>query len=162
MFKYILNVFNREKLVIFDIDNTVADTWPSFLGNYISNRERLANLKPFKSIVEIILKHKSDGDKIIFMSAREYPYYGMTKKWLEDNCLKSFDLILVSCPIEKLRLLKLFPKKDIIYYDDLSHSHEKGSVRFYKEVLADLACLRNIKHIGYNELLVLQKENSNE
>ena len=92
------------------------------------------------------------------MSVRDYRYYGLTKRWLENNCLKNFDLILVSSPFEKLRLLKLFPRKDIIYYDDLSHSHEKGSVIFYDEVLTELASLSNVRYIGYDKLRIIQNE----
>ncbi len=155
---YILLIYKKKRLIIFDIDNTLADTWPSFLENYDSDKERLTNLKPFKSIVKIVLNYESEGNKIIFMSARPYFCYKLTKNWLVRNCTKDFDLILVSNPFEKLKLLKLFRDKEIIFYDDLSHSHEKGFIAYYEDVLRELSNLNNVKHIDYSKLQYLQKD----
>ena len=155
--KYFFLVYFRKRIVIFDIDNTIADTWPSFLEKYKNERERLNNLKPFKNIVKLVLNYSEAGNEVIFLSARDYKFYKLTKKWITNNCIKNFQLILVSNPYEKLILLKIFKDKDIIFYDDLSHSHEKGFILFYDDVFNEIKKLKKIKHVGYKELLNLQK-----
>ena len=161
-FKYFFLTYLRNRVIIFDIDNTVANTWPSYLKKYKNEKERLSSLKPFKNIVKLILNYNKKGDKIIFMSARDYRFYKLTKTWVEKNCIKNFELILVSNPHEKLRLLKIFKNKNIIFYDDLSHSHKKGFVLFYEDILKELTKLKYIKHIGYDKLLTLEKKIYNE
>lgn len=155
--KYFFFVYFKEKIIIFDIDNTIADTWPSFLEKHKNERERLNNLKPFKNVVKLVQNYIDTGNEVIFLSARDYKFYKLTKKWITNNCVKNFQLILVSNPNEKLILLKIFKSKDIIFYDDLSHSHEKGFALFYDDVLNEIKKLKKIKYVGYKELLNLQK-----
>ena len=158
--KFFFLLLPKKDIIIFDIDNTVADTWPSFLKKKISEHERLSNLKAFKNIVNLILNYDSEGKKIIFMSARNYKFYNITKIWIKKNCTKAFDLILVSNVSEKLKFLKIFKNKKITLYDDLSYSHEKKrGVLFYEDIIKELKKLNYITYIGYNELLTLQKKN---
>ena len=157
--KFFFLKFFENRIIIFDIDNTVANTWPSLLKKNMNEKERLSNLKPFENIVKLILNYNKNGEKIIFMSARDYRFYNITKSWIKNNCIKNFDLILVSNVYEKLKLLKIFKNKNITFYDDLSYSHENEVTLFYEDVLRKLKELNNVKHIGYNELLVLQKKN---
>lgn len=157
--KFFFLVLLRNRIIIFDIDNTVADTWPSLLKKNINEKERLSNLRPFKSVVKLILNYNKKGERIIFMSARNYKFYNTTKSWIKANCIEHFSLILVSNVYEKLKLLKIFKNKNITFYDDLSHSHEKGVILFYDDVLKELKELNHVKYFGYNELLLLQNKN---
>ena len=156
--KFFLLVLFKNRIIIFDIDNTVANTWPSLLKKNTNEKERLSNLKPFKNIVKLILSYNKKGEKIIFMSVRNYKFYNITKSWIKNNCLENFNLILISNVYEKLKFLKIFRNKNIIFYDDLSHSHENGVVLFYEDILKELKELNHVKYVGYDKLLVLQKK----
>ena len=77
--KFILLVNKEaEKIYIFDIDNTIANTWPSFLQSYETLEERLSSLAVFHKMREHILDISS---KVIFLTARPY---NLTFTWLKN------------------------------------------------------------------------------
>ena len=138
-------VLNKKKWIyIFDIDNTLADTWPSFLENYNSERERYLKLSIFLNMRKVILKayQKKENRKVIFLTARNYLQYFTTYSWLKNNKipLSFFDLILTHNANEKVKLLKKFGEKGykIIFVDDMTYNHENGEVKYYQQPIKDI------------------------
>lgn len=149
--------YNVQKdIYIFDIDNTIADTWPSLIVKYHNEKSRLLNLPFFQKIKEILLRLDSDKNvKLIFMTARHYRYFFITYRWLKNLGLSVNykDVIIVSNPAEKLWLLKRIKTNKLVYYfDDLSYNHENGEIKFYHQEIKDLENLPFICHIGYHKI----------
>lgn len=109
---YFTNKFKKKiknsenKVYIFDIDNTIANTWPSFLQSYSTLEERLLSLAVFHKMREHILDISSKGNKVIFLTARPYNTYSLTFTWLKNLGLIENKYDLVSKPLEKIDLLK--------------------------------------------------------
>ena len=82
-----------DTLVVFDIDNTVADTWPTLVDNHQSSWNRLSSLKAFEGVVNLIRDFSISGEKVIFISARDNRFHFLTRKWLVKNVVKDFDLL---------------------------------------------------------------------
>jgi len=149
-FKFIKIFKEYNEIYIFDIDNTIADTWPSFLLGYSSLNERLSGLAIFYNMRNFILKLKKQNKKIIYLTARPYKTYNLTFSWLKSNGLieNKKDLILVSEPAEKVSLLKKLERENNIvhYYDDMSYNHENGEVKYYINEIDKIKKLKNIKY----------------
>ena len=97
---------SMNNLVIFDIDNTIANTWPSFGENYQNESERLFELKIFDNMFLMIKNYYNNTDaKLIFLTARDYRYFSVTKKWLKKHDIYDNNLFMVSKPSEKIILL---------------------------------------------------------
>lgn len=144
------------KIIIFDLDNTLANTWPSFLEGFESESLRLMSVKPFKNVLELVNSYIESEEKIVFLTARDYRHYFLTKKWLKQYINGPFSLILVSKPDQKVKLLGNNLKNSFVYYDDLSYSHEHGKVKFYSDQIAELMTMSNVKYYGYYEILKIQ------
>jgi hypothetical protein len=147
--------FRKKKIVVFDIDNTIANTWPSLLCKYKSEEDRLISLPVFDKVVEVVKSHIATGEKIIFLTARDYRQYFVTLKWLKNIGFSNVNLVMVSKPLEKIFLLSKIPQKNILLYDDMSYNHEKGCVQFYEKEIYLISQMKNIKHFDYNYLTKL-------
>ena len=151
--RYIKKINHKNELVIFDLDNTIANTFP-----YLQNR----NLKEVYSKVTIhsgmtnkleeCLKLKK---KVIILSARSFKYHSITKNWINRNLSKIQEIPLFLVPLaeDKLPYLNkaLEHTNRITYYDDLSYNHENGKVKFYESLITQVKQLP-INYIGYNEI----------
>ncbi len=154
--KFLKRLKNENKdIYIFDIDNTVADTWISFLQNYSSTKDRLSSLAIFYNMRKYILRLKNEGHCVIYLTARQYFYCNLTFNWLRDMDLiqDKNDLFLVSKPMEKIKLLKLV-EKSIVFYDDMTYNHEKGEVKYYN---VEIEMLKNMHHIKYYDIKSINK-----
>jgi hypothetical protein len=154
-----LRIIKYSKIIFVDIDNTIADTWPTLLISSYSEKERLMNLRYFPDVVDLILKFENDGYKLIFLSARKHSQFQVTKRWLLrvlGNGI-NFNFYLVSNPSTKLKFLSNSEKsKDVIYVDDLSHSSEKGVTEFYSDLIERIEKM-NLTYYDYKSLIVKQR-----
>lgn len=145
----ILKIRKKTKVLVLDIDNTLADTWPYFSSSNSSSYYRdLPLLNGTKSFID-----DNYNDYVrIFLSHRPITKFHQTKTWLKEKGLytKGTILILTRKPDDKIIYLKrLNPrKKKVVYIDDLSYNHENGDVKFYFSILLKLEKL-NITYYGY-------------
>lgn len=165
-FKELIFFFNRGKLIshtcsenietikVFDIDNTIANTWPNLKASRFKHFMYL-NLKPLKRILMIANRVNPLKERLVFISAREHRYYLVTYWWLKKHVKQDFVLILVHSSEDKIRYLNLIDKP-IHYFDDLSYNHENGEVFFYDRVIAEVQKNSNIVHYGYNDICRLE------
>lgn len=148
---------NADKhLYLFDIDNTIGDTYPTLTNNYSSEKERLLAIPVFarmKNLLMLLLK--SRGRKVIFITSRSYLSWQTTHKWLVKNGLNVnlSDIIIVSSPAQKIRFIpKILPHNGrVTFIDDLSWNHEKGDVKFYSSEIELISGLP-LRYIGYNTI----------
>lgn len=136
-----------------DIDNTLADTWPSLCGKVYGNeRDRYRSLSVFLGMRKLIV-HQLTMAKVIFISARGYLNYQVTKQWLESCGLGGADLILVARAADKMYYLKRLISMGIstVYIDDLSYNHEHGDLKMYHEIIIELKGLP-VTYLGVEEI----------
>lgn len=151
---------NREiggKVYLVDIDNTLADTWPS-LHEYVYRGEnhRYRSLSIFLGMREYVLSKLSNREQVIFLSARSYFNYYTTQKWLLSCGILADELILVSNAFEKLFYVNELIDKgvDVVYIDDLSYNHEHGEVRLYDDLIYSLNKLP-ITYMGLEQITLI-------
>ncbi|PWH19828.1 MAG: hypothetical protein DDG59_01815 [Anaerolineae bacterium] len=156
---YIRFACKQRKLNIFDIDNTLADTWPSYLQVYQTHRERLKALPAFPRMIELVKQKYLQNECVVFISVRGYRNFFVTKSWLEKYDIFHWNLFLVRTPQEKLKLIKIACAhfQEIELYDDMSYNHEQGEVRFYENCLREIRKVPYLKYFGYTDLIRLQK-----
>lgn len=170
-FKYILRLFLKiyfyiviffmlrmktntsSSIYIFDLDNTLANTWPSLIQGCKSHSDRLKNLKPINGMVRIFNKLISKDKNVFVVTARSYEHFFITKNWLNQNTdfQKAFKLILVERPKDKLQIFKYIKKnyQNIVCYDDLSYDHENDDIKFYDDIIKE-AKNDVTKYFGYD------------
>lgn len=161
VFKYrIKNIpsHRESRIYIFDIDNTLADTWPSLNMSHKNENTRLCSIPVFENIKNLIIKCIKDGDYVCYLSARDWKSYFTTKKWLKKNGLPSSNLFFVRNPMDKVELLSTISHK-IYLYDDLSYGHETGVVSFYNQEIDAISKMPHVVHCGYYQLKKLQNTN---
>ena len=156
--KYVKEINFENELVIFDLDNTLTDTFPYLLDR---NIKQVYSKVPIHSGTTNIFKKCLVSKKhVIILSARSYKYHAITKNWIEVNLsqIKKIPLFLVPRAEDKLQYLSkaLEYTNRITYYDDLSYNHENGEVMFYSNVINELKKLP-INYIGYNEINFINK-----
>ena len=159
------------KYVIYDLDNTLYDTWPTLLKRnrdsralfVLSEVTRLIRLKSFTNVKNHIKQSMHAPDYfVVFLSARnKLAYIPTLLRLIFDfgNPL-NFKLILVPTALQKIAIIKNLMRKNEVslVVDDLSYNHENGDVKIYDEVVKEILDL-NIKILTGNELLVLQSRN---
>jgi hypothetical protein len=165
---------------VVDIDNTIADSWraqtPQYMAQFRSESDRIMSIQPFESM-QRLFQNVPPRTRVIFLSARYYIRYFVTKKWLKKHGFWQADSVLVL--VERMRdkapllenVLNKFDKKlppqylndfsspitnfPITFFDDLSYNHEKGTVLFYDDVIEAVKKMP-ITYIGYEELRKIQ------
>lgn len=136
-------------VTVLDIDNTLADAWPSFLAGHRSERERLRDLELLPGMKVAAY----DGrDRVLFLSHRSWWYWWLTRRWLREN---GFDgtLVLVSTPGHKLGHLRRLVDGggQVVYWDDLSHGTERGRTELYVELIDAVGAL-DLTYHGIDEI----------
>jgi hypothetical protein len=144
--------------VFVDIDNTLADTWPSFLQkDSKSDFERVASLMVHEGMKAYITVRFSDSTKyqVVYITARHFLMIGTTRKWLGKHgfLFGESKIIVVTHPTYKIEYLKkaLKAKRAVSYIDDLSYHHEKGEVKFYDSIINQVKEM-GIEYIGYHDI----------
>ena len=75
-----------DKIVVLDIDNTIADAWPSFLRPFDSQRSRLASLEVLPNVKGVAHDAPvAEGATIIYLSHRNLWEWPVTYRWLRGN-----------------------------------------------------------------------------
>lgn len=148
------------ELVVFDLDNTLADTFPYLLNGNL--KQVYLNLPAHIGMLKIVDEYIKLNKSVIIISAREYRHYFITKSWVKQKIKskKRIPVFLVPNAIDKLPYLHKASKaiSNITYYDDLSYNHENGKVMFYTDVIERVREM-SIKYIGYAEIgLINSKE----
>lgn len=153
-----INNQRTKKLIIFDIDNTLADTWPSFMSNWQSESERLLALPIFGGMKRLVHKEVGNGNTVLFLSARNPRYHFVTRKWLDKNGFYNIPFILVENPNDKINYIKNATGV-VDFYDDLSFNHENGKVIFYQTIIDQIKGFGNVTYYGYE---YIKRVNENE
>lgn len=149
---------SKKKILVVDIDNTIADTWKTIGQKNTSEYARLINLELLKGTKEFI--DQTDAT-VIFLTARNYRHVPVTRQWLENQgfIVDIFHMIFVLEAHQKVSYLKkIAHKKEVIFIDDLSFNHEKGAVEFYKTTI-DAVKKLPITYYDYNFILDINKSN---
>ena len=159
----IKNLNQKDRVYLVDIDNTLADTWPS-LHDYVYRNEnhRYRSLSIFLGMRNFILDKIKDKERVVFISARGYLNYFSTLKWLSENGLKSINVILVNRAEDKLAYIHELLQREIavVYIDDLSYGHEFGVVRMYEKMILKLDTLP-VEYLGLKEIELINSTYAN-
>ncbi|NLA37455.1 MAG: hypothetical protein GX868_17455 [Actinobacteria bacterium] len=129
------------RIVMLDIDNTLADSWPTFLVPHGSERERLASIAPLPGM-KLVTHDRAlaEGSSVIFVSHRNLWHYPVTARWLREQgyAVSPLNLLLVSSAARKPAIARVLAAgRELIVWDDLSAGHESGTVRHYDDVRAE-------------------------
>jgi len=154
LFYRVIRTHSKIPLLV-DIDNTLADTWPTLNNYWKSESERLLNLNPLQSVILHLLKNYSTKEyQWVFLSSRNYFTHLVTIKWLKKNNLPAgwMNVILVQCPSEKIDLINKYVKINIVYFDDLSFNHENGEMKFYEKEIELVKLNDYVEYHGYDEI----------
>lgn len=154
-----ISYMGPKRIFIFDIDNTIANSWPTFLEGHASERERLMSIKPFSNfqrmLGELSPKASKQGSVIVFLSARPFLHYSTTRTWLRRYFpVEPFPyLFVVPRAVDKCEYLETFSKisSSLVYIDDLSFGHERGRKRYYDEVITRVSNL-GIEYFGDKDI----------
>ena len=152
-FKYWVNIKSKNKtLYIFDLDNTLINTYP--LLNKMSLSKVFNNAELHTGMVNLFLNLKSNNNDLIILTSRNYKYYFNTSKFIKKKFSNSSPFYLVSHPVKKIIFIKYAVSKfvNVNYYDDLSYNHEYGEIKFYSDVIEELKHLP-VNYFGYHEIL---------
>ena len=145
-------------IVALDIDNTLADAWPSFLGSWANEGDRLASLPVLHAVKAAAHDAPiASGHQPVFISHRNLWHWPVTYRWLRRNGFAATrsNVVLVAAPSHKLEHLRRCSEgRDVVYWDDLSHGHESGTVGYYDEVIAAVRDLP-VDYHGYEEIVAL-------
>jgi hypothetical protein len=137
------------EIVVLDIDNTLADAWPSFLGPTTTERARLSGLAPLPGM-KAAAYH---GDRpVIFLSHRAWWHWDVTALWIRAQAMAG-PVVLVSDPGDKLAHLRHLVAHGgaVTYWDDLSHGTERGETELYGDVIEAVQTL-GLDYHGYDEI----------
>ena len=130
------------RIVVLDIDNTLADAWPTFLVPHASERKRLASISPLPGMKRATHDRAvNDGSLVAYVSHRNLWHYPVTYRWLRDQgyTVSVMNLMLVSSPALKPAILRILAAgRELTVWDDLSAGHETGTVRHYDDVRAEV------------------------
>ncbi|RQO70212.1 hypothetical protein DBR43_19475 [Pedobacter sp. KBW06] len=143
-----------------DIDNTLADTWPSLQELvYDKEQDRYRSLSVFLGMRKLIVCKRKEA-KVIFISARSFLSYRTTQEWLRSCGLEGCDLILVARAADKMYYIKTLISMGlpVVYIDDLSYNHEYGEMKLYDELIQDISGLP-ITYLGIKEIELINSNN---
>ena len=156
-FRSVLIAHKRAQIVIFDIDNTLANTWPTYHMNFACKKERLRQIQPFPRMIQLVQEYYQKGASVFFISARRYRDYWITRQWLIDQKIYNGNLIIVNSPEEKIKFLQIASHHGWVeYYDDLSYNHENGEVKFYERCIEQVYMTPNVRYYDYHQIRRLQ------
>ncbi len=143
---------NYKSIYIFDLDNTLAHTYPS-----LNNPDKKKMYKDLPTHVNMLALANTEIKKqqlCIILTARDYKYKAPTNYWLDNNLFsRNIPLFMVPKAKDKLPYLEkaavIF--NEVFYYDDLSYNHENGKVKLYDSVIEKVKKM-SIKYFGYEEI----------
>jgi hypothetical protein len=143
------------RVTVIDIDNTLADAWPSYLVEWSSHRDRLRSLTVLPGMR--VAAHDAAlarGDLVVFLSHRNWWEWGLTRRWLLENgfAVGVANLVLVASPADKIDHLRtMVSGGPVLLWDDLTHAQESGEPQHYVEVVDEVRAL-GLEYHGYDEI----------
>jgi len=141
IFLLVIRTSRKKRLFIFDIDNTIADSWPSLLiSDWHDQNHRIRSLGIFLKMRRLILALKiSPSNQILYMTARSNFSWIATCNWLNSVGIEAdlTSVIITRTPDDKLDLLKLINRK-AYYIDDLSLGQETGTTIVRTDLIAQI------------------------
>jgi len=159
------------KTYVFDIDNTICDTWPTLDRIYVPRAFkffcecwRVSFIPPFPKMINCVRARISRSHcEVYFLSARHWSLWLPTYFYLI-RCIgffKPWRLILVPHAIAKIAQIEMVIKiseNHVTVIDDLSYNSEKGETLYYFEVIYFLESLkRRITYVGKQKIDVINK-----
>jgi hypothetical protein len=143
-------------VTVLDIDNTLADTWPSFSRSWPSRAARLSSLPVLPGVKsEIHDAGLRRDDLIVFLSHRSWRHWRVTRQWLRRHgfSVGVANLVLVAQAADKVKHLKRLTAtgRRVTYWDDLSYAHEEGEARRYDAVIREVLTL-DLDYHGADEI----------
>tara|TARA_B100000212_G_scaffold340756_1_gene322164 strand:+ start:3319 stop:3867 length:549 start_codon:yes stop_codon:yes gene_type:complete len=150
---------NKTKLpiVFFDIDNTLANTWPLLQKRKKFNIFKYLQILSFPKVVNLCNEYKLNQHHVFILSARPLRSWFFTYLWLNLKGIKFDKLYLVSSPKDKINFFKTVSNLEIICYDDLSFNHENNDLKLYEDIIKEIKLLPNVRYFGYEFLQSIQK-----
>ena len=144
----------KSPIVLLDIDNTLADTWPSLLANKLNSKERHKKLKPLTPVIKYIQNHYPSNEYTwVYLTSRKYQLINVTKNWLLNFDMQvNNNVILVQSPKEKIELINQYIKSASVYFDDLSYNQENDELRFYIKEIESIKKNNLVTYFGYQEI----------
>jgi hypothetical protein len=143
-------------VTVLDIDNTLADTWPSFSRSWPSRAARLSALPVLPGVKsEIHDAGLRRDDLIVFLSHRSWRHWHVTRRWLRRHgfSVGIANLVLVAQAADKVKHLKRLTVtgRPVTYWDDLSYAHEEGEAQRYDAVIREVLTL-DLDYHGADEI----------
>ncbi len=154
-FKRKLNFFLKKKIIVCDLDNTLADTFSYKYQNSSNRKLRFYGLPIFIGVRKYVLQKTSEGFVPIFLSARPESARKFTLKWLKNNGfdISKKQLILVPEAADKIFFIKhLNTMSKLIYVDDLSYLNELGEICFYQNVIDEVLKMNGLYYLGKSDI----------
>jgi hypothetical protein len=146
-------------LLILDIDNTIADTWPSYASSWPSETARLAGLLPIPEVREAVYERAVDtGKRVMFLSHRQLGHRRVTLRWLRLNgfAMERHSVVLVPAAADKVALVRRLAKVTTVeYWDDLSYGHERGGPFFYTALIERIRAT-SVDYHGWEDICALR------
>lgn len=136
-----------DQVVFIDIDNTLADSWPTLTPgrSFESEGARLKSLRPLSGTIRFLTREFGAARLWVFLSHRPLRHSRVTRLWLKAAGIwrTGSVLCLVEGVHEKLAYLEFGVRrtKNVSFIDDLSYGHEHGKVRFYDDVIRQAIAL---------------------
>ena len=155
-----LRQLGERGLTVLDIDNTLADTWPTLTRSWPSERARLRSIEPLAGMKAVAYDTAvARGDLVVFLSHRNWWEWPITLLWLRGAGYRvgPTSLVLVADAADKLAHLRqcvAAATGDVTYWDDLSHSHEHGDAVFYDDVISEVRSMGLTYH-GFDEIVAV-------
>ena len=144
-----------QPLWLFDIDNTLAVTWPSLVPPVAPEPQRLSQLPVHAGARALLAEAGHAGAALAFLTARAHRSHAVTRAWLaaQLGVPASQPLFLVSRAARKEAFFfrAVATKRQVTVVDDLSYGHETGEVQMHQPLITALAQLP-VRHIDYAAL----------
>lgn len=159
LFFELFRISKKRKIIVFDIDNTIADTWVTLrkdsLVSYKNEYDRNLQLALIDGAYDLVNHAQQSYNHILFLSARDPRLYFTTRKWINKN-FSELDFTLVLVPNVKMKLMfwKCLSKiqNNLVVIDDLSYNHENNDIKFYQNEIYYLTSNDSIKYFGLDEI----------
>lgn len=92
-------------VTVLDIDNTLADSWPTLVTRITSERERLRGLAPLPGMRSVAHDPAiARGDAVIYLSHRSLWFGPLTNRWLREAGFDASPLRVILVPSAAARL----------------------------------------------------------
>jgi hypothetical protein len=145
-----LRVAGCAPIVFFDLDNTLADSWPTlvtevdveYARDSAHEFRRLESLQPLFGTIDLYNEVKKMPVVIVVCTVRHDCFQKITTSWLRKHIDPEFGLtpsrrvVLVSTPYSKLVIWILLhlSRVKLFIIDDLSYNHERGVVYHFDKI----------------------------